>query len=774
MQFGRRIIKGSFTGVLPVIHGAAAVSNVMNTFLSNQRHLWCRPATSRIRDRIALLLRSPALQVLLLFFVSAAASFQADAGVIYSQLPTGGSFLSSTDINGGSNLEQFVWESFSTPTTQTLREIQWRGVRSGTAPADFQITIGTNTYSGGTVWHTNNAASETPTGTPGVYDYKFTLPAGFTLTGGQGYWLQIVGLVNNFYPYGGTTWAWSAGTGGNGVHLAQIPAITGDFRIAAVAGDVAFTLLNAATVPVAIAVQALPAAGGTATGGGTFAAGTSVTVVAQSAAGHAFLNWTEAGVVVSTSASFTFAADGNKTLSANFSGPNTGPYVITAAAVPTICGTVGGAGTIAAGEIATLDSSVNDGYLFVSWTENGNVVSTNPTYNFTATANRNLQANFTIPGGSIAVVGTPSPAYAGTVSVAGTSGSYANTFVGGSTVTLTATPVPGYHFVNWTQGADAGGPQRTVGTSSPSFTFIVAYGAFLTANFEADNPVLTLGVTPAGCGTVTGAGAYTNGSSVTANATPAVGYAFVNWTQGGTVVSTNPGYTLPLTNPVSLTANFVATNRTITATAAPLAGGSFTGTGVFGNGATVTLNAIPAPGYIFTSWTLNGATAGTDNPAVFNANANYAFSANFSPGFTVAASAAQPADGTVSGAGAFLTGAVVNLVATPAAGYAFVNWTENGLPVSASPGYSFVVGANRVVVANFELIIPQVALPPSASGTLVLQWPAALPGWVLQESPDLSPGSWITSPAAITVIGTSNQAVFTTLTERRYFRLIHP
>lgn len=630
-------------------------------------------------------------------------SIGAEAAEIYSQPPAAGNtgYLSSTDVNGGSNLESFVWESFTPPTTQTLREIQWRGTRTIAVPVDFKISLSTSLTSPGTVWHTNNAASETPTATPGVYDYKFTLPAGLVLTGGQGYNLQIIGLVNNYSPYTGAYWAWSAGTDGNNIHLAQVPAVTGDFRIASAAGDTAFTLLNAATVPVAIAVQALPAAGGTVTGGGTFNPGDSVTVTATPAVNRAFINWTEDGVVVSASASYTFAADGSKTLSANFTGPNTGPYVVTAAAVPNGTGNVGGAGTFTAGETVSLDASPQDPYPFVSWTENGNVVSTSLVYNFTATADRNLQANFTISGGSIAVVGTPLPANGGTVAVVGTPGLYANTFIGGSSVTLTATPAPGYHFVNWKQNADAGGPLRVVGTASPTFTYLVAYSSFLTANFEPNTPILTLGVTPAASGTVTGAGAYANGSTVTANATPAVGYAFASWKSGATVVSTSPSYTMTLTNHTALIANFVATNRTITATAAPLAGGSVTGAGVVGNGASVTLTASPASGYVFSSWTLGGAPAGTENPAIFNANANYTFVANF-------------------------------------------------------------------------ISMPVVSIAPPVAGNFSFSWPDTATGWVLQESPDLSPSSWVTSALPITTSGGQNQVSVPNPISRRFFRLFRP
>ena len=652
------------------------------------------------------------MKKLLLTFATTLLLFPAHAAAVYTQPPVAGAtgYLSSTDINGGSNLEEFVWDTFSVATNVTLREIQWRGTRAGATPGEFQITISTSVASFGTVWRAIGNANETPTGTSGVYDYRFTLPAGFALTGGQGYWLQIVGLVTNFYPYGGSTWQWSAGTGGNNIHLAQIPAVTGDFRMAAVAGDVAFTLLDAATVPVTIAVNALPAAGGTAIGGGTFTPGTNVTVSATPAAGRAFINWTENGVIRSTNASFTFAADGSKTLSANFTGPNTGPYVITALAVPNGCGTVGGMGTFTAGDTVTLDVSPADGYDFVNWTENGNAVSASLAYNFPATAPRNLYANFTILGLNMAVVGTPSPSYGGSVTAVGSPGTTAPYFPGGSSVTLTATPAPGYHFVNWieTPPAYEGRPQRVVGIAgSPTYTHIVAFGMFLTANFEADFPALTLGVSPAASGTVSGAGAYANGSSVTANATPAVGYAFVNWKQGATVVSTNLGYTLTLTNPVSLTANFIATNRTITATAAPLAGGSVTGAGSYGNGASVTLTAIPATGYVFTNWTLGGAAAGTNNPVVFDALANYAFVANF----------------------------------------AFA-------PVPVAP--------------------PQLVLLPSAPGALVLQWPTNASGFVLEQTSDLASTNWVTFAGTTTVADTNYQASIPTQTGSGYFRLVHP
>jgi len=53
-----------------------------------------------------------------------------------------------------------------------------------------------------------------------------------------------------------------------------------------------------------------------------------------------------------------------------------------------------------------------------------------------------------------------------------------------------------------------------------------------------------------------------------------------------------------------------------------------------------------------------------------------------------------------SGGGLFPPGLSVTVIATPAAGYVFVNWTEDGTAVSTSPSYTFIVTGNRTLIAN--------------------------------------------------------------------------
>jgi len=69
-------------------------------------------------------------------------------------------------------------------------------------------------------------------------------------------------------------------------------------------------------------------------------------------------------------------------------------------------------------------------------------------------------------------------------------------------------------------------------------------------------------VDPAGSGTVTGAGGYGHGETVTLTAVPAEGYRFLRWTEGGSQVSTDNPYTFTATSDRSLVAHFVRRSTT--------------------------------------------------------------------------------------------------------------------------------------------------------------------------------------------------------------------
>jgi predicted deacylase len=70
--------------------------------------------------------------------------------------------------------------------------------------------------------------------------------------------------------------------------------------------------------------------------------------------------------------------------------------------------------------------------------------------------------------------------------------------------------------------------------------------------------------------------------------------------------------------------------------------------------------------------------------------------------YMVTATANPEEAGTIVGAGTYSQGETCTLTAQANEGYAFINWTENGEEVSTEATYSFVVNAERTLVANFE------------------------------------------------------------------------
>ena len=268
----------------------------------------------------------------------------------------------------------------------------------------------------------------------------------------------------------------------------------------------------------------------------------------------------------------------------------------------------------------------------------------------------------------------------------------------GQSCTVTATPNSGYTFTNWTENGN-------VVSTQASYTFNVTGNRTLVANFEEElvSYNIRLSVNPMFAGTVTGGGIYQQGQSCTITATPNNGYAFTNWTENGNVVSTNASYTFIVTGNRTLVANFSAISFTITASANPAAGGTVTGGGTYNQGQSCTLTATPNTGYNFVNWTKNGTQVSTNPSYTFTVTESAAYVAHFQlQSFTISVEVNPANAGTVAGGGTYTYGQNCTVSATPTQHYVFVNWTENGFPVSTEATYSFAVNANRNLVANFE------------------------------------------------------------------------
>ena len=71
------------------------------------------------------------------------------------------------------------------------------------------------------------------------------------------------------------------------------------------------------------------------------------------------------------------------------------------------------------------------------------------------------------------------------------------------------------------------------------------------------NATITAVVSPAGAGTVSGGGTFTNGASVTLTAAANSGFAFLGWTEGGAEVSATTHYSFNAAGDRTLVANFI-------------------------------------------------------------------------------------------------------------------------------------------------------------------------------------------------------------------------
>ena len=435
----------------------------------------------------------------------------------------------------------------------------------------------------------------------------------------------------------------------------------------------------------AVSASANPTAGGTITGAGNYSYGTSCTLKATANTGYVFTNWTENGTVVSNVASYVFAVSKARTLVANFTANS---YAIAATANPIVGGTITGAGNYSFGTSCTLTATTNTGYTFTNWTENGMVVYTSASYVFNVSTARTLVANFT--ANSYAVSSTANPTAGGTITGAGN-------YSFGTSCTLKATTNTGYVFTNWTENG-------TVVSTSASYVFNVSTSRTLVANFIANSYAVSASANPTAGGTITGAGNYTYGTSCTLKATANTGYVFTNWTENGTIVSTSASYVFAVSTIRTLVANFTANSYAIAANANPIVGGTITGAGNYTYGTSCTLKATANTGYVFTNWTENGTIVSTSASYVFMIAVARTMVANFvqnTVNYTVSSSASPTDGGTISGNGEYKGGTSCTLVATANTGYTFVNWTESGAQVSTSASYNFVIGGNRILVANF-------------------------------------------------------------------------
>lgn len=225
--------------------------------------------------------------------------------------------------------------------------------------------------------------------------------------------------------------------------------------------------------------------------------------------------------------------------------PTLNYYTVTTNSSPSTGGETTGWGSYPLGAFVTAEAHPNTGWNFINWTANGTIVSTSQTYTFNISGNRTLVAHFSANSYTISTSSNPDEG-----GITTGTGNYTT----GSLCTVLATPFSGWSFLSWTEGGE-------VVSTSQTYSFQVMMDRTLDANFTQlqQCAILTSSNPPSG-GNTSGSGNYVVGQSITLSAYPNQGWYFINWTENGSIVSTESVYNFTATANRTLTANFHLNN----------------------------------------------------------------------------------------------------------------------------------------------------------------------------------------------------------------------
>lgn len=621
------------------------------------------------------------------------------AGGSVTMSPDGGTYVENTTVTlTATPNAHYYFTQWSDGVTTNPRTVTATGdITDLTYTAQFAlqqytITVTANPAEGGTV-----------TG-GGTYDYSAT--ATLTATANTGY-----EFVN-----------WNDGN-------------TNASRIVTVTENATYTA-NFQLQSYTVSATVSPAESGTVTGTGSYTYGSSATLTATPAEDYHFLQWND-GTTTTTN---TFTVTENTSLIAYFAMDEITYYNVEVVSASTLMGSVSGGGSVRDGRTTVISATPNTGYYFTQWndgntdnprtiTVTGNVTYTASfaPYSYTITAESVDESMGTVMGGgqydyaeTATLTAVPETGFRfvewddhntqnpRTVSVTGNA-TYTATFEQitftvnaiannasygtvtgsgiynyGAAVSLTASAVEGYHFVQWNDG-----------TTANPYQFNIFENKNITAIFEEDGVVITyytvtVSANNAVMGSVTGGGSYAENETATIEAVAENGYEFVEWNDH---VTTNPR-SFTVTSDVEYVATFQAISYELTVVANPAEGGVVTGGGSYPYGTTTTITATANLGYEFTGW--NDGILAASRQVTVSGPATY--TANFAQEeYQINVTVSNAAYGTATGSGTYHYGDMVTATASANSGFRFVQWS-NG--VTDNP-YTFEAQGSMTLVAEF-------------------------------------------------------------------------
>ena len=303
---------------------------------------------------------------------------------------------------------------------------------------------------------------------------------------------------------------------------------------------------------------------------------------------------------------------------------------LTVVADPPEGGSVSGGGSYESGTSVQLRASANTGFQFVSWTRDGEVVSTANNFKYTkGEGNETLVAHFIYNPSNPSEPDQPNVKKKYVLNLVADEGGYslsgAGTYAEGTSVRVSVYANTGFVFVGWYDSSEA------LVSDQSRFDYVVTGNETLTARFKyaPDSPseptqpdikhnyVLTL-LTEEGGYSLSGAGTYQEGTSVRINVYAETGYLFTGWYDShGELVSSQSRFDYVVTGHATLTARFkynpdspseptqpdIKISHRITAFASPEDGGTVSvENAIVYEGETTRVRAYTNTGFVFQGW----------------------------------------------------------------------------------------------------------------------------------------------------------------------------
>lgn len=330
---------------------------------------------------------------------------------------------------------------------------------------------------------------------------------------------------------------------------------------------------------------------------------------------------------------------------------------------------------------------------------------------------------------------------------------------------------PVYHWPpDWSIAKGTGGNGahfRRVGGTGGMFHSISGDCALTLLTAGGTAYAVNASVSPAGAGSVSGTGSYPSGTSATLRATANHGYAFWNWTEAGSQVSSNPNYTFSVTRDRTLVANFVEAYLVTTA-AFPTYGGTTSGDGLYNVGAPVTVVATPSAGFEYATWSEYGIPVSSSATYTFDSGMDRVLTAEFvnAPGAATfdfddaPVHTSLPVFLTSNGLGASVSGTAGNFSIQPANVLGFTPAGFAGLcvyPNSVFPADLVIDFSQTLVDFSIMFCVQEYGCDDTATMRATAYMDGVEVGTATAMAP--VPGSWPTGTVSVAVPAGFNRVV---------------